>query len=215
MKENKLTLEDLLKKQSEIYSISNDRLHSVDDFFYYQNKFFIRFLRQKDINKDKVDELIIAFAWLLSLANRMKINLSETLHRRYPYKCPFCLNIPCDCSANFPFESKKVGRPNALKPQKMSDWQKMIDKIYPYDDESVYLNTLLISDDLHCKFRKFQKETKKKYFSQTEIACADLFVSYVRVFNHKKLNISTEYQRLFKSGCYVCRKSPCQCMYSE
>lgn len=208
-----MTLKELLQDYKKIYFSTNNRLYSTDDLLYYQNKFLIRFLNQG--NKNKTDDLIIAFAWFLSLLNRIDIDITNILYKRYSYKCPFCLEIPCVCSENFPQKTKKVGRPNALKPVKLFDWQKMVEKIYPHDDKSINLDTLLLRDDLHCKYRKFQKERKKKFFAQSELSCADLFIAYLRIFNRNKLKISEEYKRLFKNGCYVCHKNPCQCMYSE
>ena len=43
------------------------------------------------------EELADAFAWLLSLANLMDIDLEDAFIRKYPNVCPRCGKKPCEC----------------------------------------------------------------------------------------------------------------------
>lgn len=48
--------------------------------------------------KDKIrDEIGDVFAWLCSLANLVKIDISEALMRKYPGICYRCGKAPCEC----------------------------------------------------------------------------------------------------------------------
>jgi len=50
--------------------------------------------------KDRVstqEELADVFAWLLSLANVLNIDLSKSFMEKYNLSCPRCKKMPCEC----------------------------------------------------------------------------------------------------------------------
>ncbi len=81
------------------------------------------------------DYLAKIFAWYCALANRLNINLEDTLWQKYPGVCPRCMEHVCTCQRT----------PNDIDPQKLAtlaashlhqrphslrDWQAMFGNIY-------------------------------------------------------------------------------------
>ena len=49
--------------------------------------------------KEKLsNELADCFAWLLSIANLLEIDVKQAITDKYPLRCPRCSNNPCSCS---------------------------------------------------------------------------------------------------------------------
>lgn len=53
-------------------------------------------LRKGDIDSLE-EEFADVFAWLVSLANILEIDLEEAVLKKYPNKCPYCRKNPCEC----------------------------------------------------------------------------------------------------------------------
>lgn len=205
------TFSQILSNNSDIYSIPDDRLYSVEDQLYNHQKFLKNYFKIQD----KLD-LIVSIAWLLALLNRLHIPIEELLWRRYAYKCPRCMDIPCNCSNNPVTKLHKTGRPPSRKPENLDRWQEIISKIYPQsstaDLEKMIFDLL---EDLNSIFRLFVREKKKAQFKELEIKTTDYVANMIRLFNLAGLCISREYSELFKDGCYVCHETPCVCNYYE
>ena len=43
------------------------------------------------------NEFADVIAWLSSLANLVDVDLEKAALSKYPYKCPRCLKMPCQC----------------------------------------------------------------------------------------------------------------------
>ena len=44
------------------------------------------------------NEIADCFAWLLSIANLLEIDLEKAIIQKYPSKCPRCEKNPCQCN---------------------------------------------------------------------------------------------------------------------
>lgn len=82
------TIDDLLRANRKIYSIPDDRLLDIEEFFYYQEKYILRYLEARSKNKKEELSLnlIITLSWFFALVNRFHVNLEEDLKKRYSYK---------------------------------------------------------------------------------------------------------------------------------
>lgn len=212
-----MTFEEILEQNKEIYGIPDDRLYSIDDILYNIQKFALLYLSsQKSSVGDAILNINIAFAWLLALINRYHIDVEEIMWHRYAYKCPFCLEIPCDCASNKDQTSKKTGRPPSGKPKNISEWQIMYKKIYNSDKEedlkSKYIDDMQHLFDL---IRLFMREKRKSQFKQLEIELVDFLVSYIRLLNTYMKDVTICFEEMFDNGCYVCHHIPCECNYFE
>jgi len=213
-----LSINEMLKINRAIYQVPDDRLYDLEDMFYYHQKWLLRYTDDKKNQKIKeaTKNLMVALAWYLSIIDRFKINLQQVLAKRYAYKCPYCLEIPCSCIRGIKKVALKTGRPVSGTPQDVMGWQNMIKKIYPIDRaEFKNLEILRSQDFFHQSFRNFRRSSAKKNLHDTEIRSANYFVAILKTANNLSINLSEEYQRLFSKGCFICHQTPCECFYIE
>ena len=57
---------------------------------------FAEGLKNEDVNCIK-EEIADVFAWLLSLANVLNIDLENVFLKKYNNRCPYCGKKPCEC----------------------------------------------------------------------------------------------------------------------
>jgi cytochrome c1 len=209
------TIKGILNRINEIYGSQDDRLYETEDIIYYHQKFLLRlFEKKKENDREGMKEcLAVATAWFTALLNRFHVDLEYNLAKRYSYKCPFCLEMPCVCSGEV--ASQKTGRPGSRKPENLDEWQALIAKIYPGKAENLDFDLLLKQDKLHHLFRHFRKKMGKTLVKDIEASCADYFVSILRVFNSLDLSAAKTFTKFYADGCYVCHETPCQCFYHE
>lgn len=213
-----ISIKQLMQLSADIYAVPNDRLYDLDDFFYYHQKWLLRYIdsRKKGQEEKMMKNLLASVAWYSAIVNRFHVDLEAVIRKRYPYKCPFCLELPCDCDKFANKKSKKTGRPTSRMPKTLTEWQEMVEKIYP-SSELLFKNLEILQrqDSLHQYFRLFRRQSGKRHIKDIDIASADYFVELIKIFNFLKKDLSREYQKMFKDGCYVCHRTPCECFYLE
>lgn len=210
-----MTISEMTNIVHNIYGIQDDRLYEMEDLFYYQQKFLIRFLSaRKAKNQDKaIQNLTIVLAWFLALAARFHLDLDKSLYHRYSYKCPFCLSLPCACEEG---EKKpmKTGRPTSVRPETITEWQKVIKKIYPADRKLNHeLRTAL--DEMHFAFRRFRRDLGRSMVKDLEVSAVDFFVIILRQYNIFEIDLAKTFSKFLKDGCFACKKTPCECYFTE
>lgn len=215
MKKN-LTLIDLQKILEDIYTIPDDQLYTIEDILYYNQKYVLGFLHDLSAKKTReaVSDLTVSLGWFMALISRYHLDLPEIIWKRYAYKCPFCLEIPCQCKDFETRKAKKTGRPSSRQPESIIEWQKMVEKIYPKSNVEV-LKYLLprVMDELNHSVRIFLRKREKKYFKNIEINAPDYFIILLRVYNYFGIDLDKYFLQMFKRGCYVCHRTPCICNY--
>ncbi|MCX6810443.1 MAG: hypothetical protein NTY30_01745 [Candidatus Berkelbacteria bacterium] len=212
------TIDDLLQLTTKIYGIGDDRLYDLTDLFYYQQKWLLRYIDDKKHGRrdSASGKLMVSLAWYFAIISRFRIDLQKLLEKRYSYKCPFCLEIPCDCQKSVRKKSQKTGRPVSGNPTSLAGWQKVIGKIYPAElIEFRNLEILRQQDVFHQTFRRFRQSSGKRNLHEIEIASADYFVELLKIANNLQIDIASEYFQFFSAGCFVCHSTPCECFYSE
>jgi len=203
----------------EIYGLPDDRLFSVDDLLSNQVRFTMRALKgiRKGNSKKLEENLIIAFAWLVAIANRLHINLEKALWDRFPLLCSYCDHSPCICKKEKIIKRVKITRGSSKKPATLEDFQKMFDNIYPAKrrtlaDAGVHLaeETGEVSEAVHI----FQGKHQQGQFKVIETEVADWISCMFGVANSAKINISKALAKKFRNNCHVCHHSPCTCNFS-
>jgi len=211
-----MTIKKLLKLNNAIYGPIDGQLATIDDFFYYQEKYFLRFYASVKNNKSQLPvNLCVALFWCIGFVIRFSIDLESEIKKRYPHKCPYCLDSPCTCI----FEKrnkigKKTGRPVSGFPKDINGLQDMIRKIYPVKK----IDKIAIIDELHSLSflcREFARKPSVSRLSKIKPATADLFILYLILANTNNINLTDEIEKTFYHGCYLCHKTPCQCYYTE
>ncbi len=213
-----MTITELLSKISNVYSIPDDRLYSVDDMLYNLQRFVLLWLNDnpKKGSKNQIENLNIALSWYLAIINRYHIDLEPLIWRRYSYKCPYCLDIPCVCSQIGAKHTQKTGRPAARMPQDIAEWQQMVEKIYPTKLPIDFKQEMIVkTQELIDCYRLFFREKRNVHFRNIESKSAEYFVFFVRIYNWYDADITNNFLSMYQNGCYVCHKLPCECNYYE
>lgn len=214
-----MTLQEMIEINCAIYGIPDDRMYDLDDIFYYHQKWLLRYVDDKKHSRTDSawKNFLITTAWFLAIINRVHLDLEQILYKRYSWKCPFCLELPCQCDTDKKGrKSRKTGRPAGIKPATITAWQVLIEKIYPASSLGFKNLAILQSQDqFHQTFRNFRRESSHRSLRQIEIASADYFVEILKIANQFKFDLGNNYKELFSDGCFVCHKSPCGCFYQE
>lgn len=173
-------------------------------------------MRKKDSRKLKTN-LIISFSWLMSVANRLHIDLDDAVWRRFPYLCSYCAKLPCACKIIKPKKRAKIIRKNSLRPKTLAKYQKMFLAIYPPEsrelhDAGVHLAEEMgeVSEAVH----SFLGEHKARQIEDMTQELADYISCVFGVANSSRINISQELEKMFYKNCHVCHTAPCQCTFS-
>jgi len=202
-----------------VYGLADDRLFSLPDLLSNQQRFTMRALKgiRKDDRKKLKYNLLIAFSWLMAVANRFHINLEAQLWRRFPMLCSYCGKRPCACKKIRPKKRVKVIVRRSLKPKTLAAFQGMFRQIYPPDsrtlaDAGVHLaeETGEASEMVHV----FLGEHKWKQFGRVGEELADYTSCLFGVANSAKIDIAWELEKIYHRNCHVCHEAPCVCGFS-
>lgn len=94
-----------------------------------------RYLFRTNDPEGSRDYLGKIFGWYCALANRLNINLEETLWQKYPGVCPRCLHSVCECARPpkeiDPIRLAQLAASHAnQRPKSLREWQYMFANMY-------------------------------------------------------------------------------------
>lgn len=205
---------------SEIYGIPDDRLFSVSDLLSNQERFTMRALkgiRKNDDKKLRVN-LLIALSWVMSLANRLHINIEKSLWQRFPMLCSYCGKIPCACRKIKPSKRAKIKLDSAQKPGTLLGFQKMFGQIYPPTTRTIHEAGVHLAEEmgeLSESVHHFFGEHKNYIFQEIIEEMADYISCVLGVANSAKIDVAKELSKMYKNNCHVCHEAPCVCKFSS
>lgn len=202
------------------YSVPDDRFYSLNDLLINQERFAMRALkgiRKKDRTKLKKN-LSVAFSWMMTIGNRLHIDVEDATLKRFPFACSYCKEAPCRCKKNYK-EKKKIkdvlnGRNDVLR---LADIQEMFEAIYPSGRRTLEEAGIHLAEEigeLGEAILYYFGEHKKNQFKRIEIEIADYVSCIFGVANSANINMALELSKMFKNGCQVCHNIPCQCNFS-
>ena len=213
------SLRDFQECIRKIYALSDDRLFSLTDLLFNQERFTMRALkgiRKGDTGKLRKN-LLIAFSWTLAVCNRLHIDAEEILWRRFPALCSYCGEAPCACRAHKPAERVRVTRKASLRPERLSDFQKMFRSIYPPDlrtlaDAGIHLaeETGEVGEVVHW----YLGEHQHAQFEQLQDEIADWISCMFGVANSSATDAAAELEALYHVNCHDCHQVPCGCTWT-
>jgi NTP pyrophosphatase (non-canonical NTP hydrolase) len=225
-----------------IYGLADDRLYSNWDLISNMERFTMWGL--KGIRKGKIGDLIIpsqlertpnpaesfsnvystiglkfnlllGAAWLFALTSRLHIDLEEQVWQRYPYYCPYCGQLPCNCK-DWKGPRATPTPPNKAKPATLSDLQKMLEEIYPAKNRTLEHAGVHWAEELgelSEAWHLFEGTHKQKHFQQLELEAADYFTHFLTVANSAGFNFAEDFYKLIPEKCHVCGKKQCVCNF--
>ncbi len=215
----KHSLLDFQKFIESVYSLPDDRLFSLWDLLSHQERFTMRALKGiRKNNRKKLElNLLIAFSWLMSVANRLHIIVEDAVWRRFPMQCSYCGALPCACKKIKPKQRVKIIRKNSMRPKTLSQFQEMFSRIYPpssrtLSDAGVHLAEEMgeLSEAVLC----FLGEHKHKQFVDLQNELADFVSCIFGVANSANIDMANGLSKMFYKNCHVCHKAPCECSFS-
>lgn len=213
------SINEFQKLIEQIYSLPDDRLFSIHDILSNTERFTMRALKGiRKNNKNKVKQnLLIAFSWLVAIANRLHINLEKAVWERFPGVCSYCGHKPCICKKEKIIKRVKITKKLAHKPLTILQFQEMFEEIYPSKsrglaDAGIHLaeETGEISESINL----YLGEHKKKQFVRIAWELGDWTSCMFGVANSYNINITHELVKMFANNCHVCHQAPCRCNFN-
>jgi len=209
---------DLQRFVYQVYSLPDDRLYSVSDLLANQQRFTMRAL--KGIRKGDAAKLernlLIAFSWMLAVANRLHVDVESVVWKRFPMLCSYCGSKPCVCKSTKPTERARVVRRDSLKPESLAGFQQMFAEIYPPSgrtlaDAGVHLAEEMgeVAEAIH----GFAGTHRGKQFAEVELELADFVSCVMGVANSAGIPLAARFAEKYVRNCHVCHALPCSCSY--
>lgn len=203
-----------------IYGLPDDRLYTLSDLLVQQQRFTMRSLkgiRQNDKTKIILN-MTIAFSWLMSISNRLHIDLESEVWQRFPGVCSYCSGQPCVCAKVKPKSRQKNVKPKGKKPDSLANLQKMFEQIYPVQnrtiaDAGVHLAEEMgeVSEAVH----NYSGQHKVELFEEIKLELADYISCLLGLANSIDCDMSKELAVMYRNNCHICHEAPCVCSYAS
>ena len=213
-------LSDFQKLISDIYSFQDDRLYSIWDLLVQQERFTMRALkgvRKRDIDKVKTN-LIISFSWLMSISNRLHIDVENEVWKRFPMLCSYCGKKPCVCKANKITVRVKMKIKDSLRPANLKGFQKMFNEIYPAKNRTTTDAGVHVAEEMGEESETIHNSLGQhlpEQFEDIKLEIADFISCVFGLANSADINVAQELSLMFKNNCHVCHKAPCICSFTK
>lgn len=201
-----------------VYGTLDDRIYSLWDLLAQLQRFTMRALKgiRKGDNEKLKYNLAIAFAWLPS--TRLHIDIEKVLWERFPNKCSYCGEKPCQCKNIKPTSRKALVRNDTERPRTLAEFQKMFEGIYPHEartlqDAGVHLAEEVgeVSEAIH----NYLGQHKPELFKNVEEEMADYMSCIFGVANSAGVDLAKQLAEMFYDDCHVCHKAPCECTFES
>ncbi len=186
--------------------------------------------------KPEIQDFCRAVSWLFALANKLDVNLQESLFKKYPGICPYCLEATCCCIRTekkplkdyppYKIIEERNAKYDAISRFGNKDFKEAVNvlsKIYTANDSIWHFSgpwmtcSKLFEEvaELHEAISKYLVEEKKKVNVNQEFAdvLAWLLTAWNSCFRGKSLD--DELISYFYQDCPVCLQFPCVCKTSD
>lgn len=202
-----------------VYGLPDDRMFSLQDLLVNLQRFTMRSLKgiRKENDKKLTLNLLIAFSWLMSIGNRMHIQIDEIIWRRFPYLCSYCGSKPCVCKKMKPTKRSRVVSNKKVQPSSLQEFQEMFSLIYPPQSRTLFEGGVHLAEELGELSESiyiFMGKHSEYQFREIEDELADFVSCIFGVANSAKINISKELEKMYVKNCHACHNSPCSCNFS-
>ncbi len=217
IKEN-TTIREYQKFIKDVYGLPNDRHFAAWDMFSNVERFLMRGLKGiRKNNREKTTlNLMISLSWLMSFLSQIHVDIEEELWKRFPYMCSYCASHPCVCKAQKVEHRQNVRVDEKLRPKTFSEFQKMMEEIYPASARTVEHAGIHLAEEigeLSETILAYQGARDNVDFEKVILEAADTVSCFIGVFNSLKLDIAKELSIHYYDNCHNCHKIPCECSF--
>lgn len=214
------SIADFQRLIEELYRTPDDQLFSLFQLISVQARFTMRVV--KGIRKDDKEmvrrNLLLAFSWLMTVANRMHIDVSTAMWKRFPGVCSYCGEAPCACKTHKVTRRVKIKEELGRKPRTLIAAQEKIGEIYPPSSRTLAHAGIHLAEEMgevsESVYRYYANPTDKQCEAvKTELA--DYSSVIFNVANSAGINMGEELSKLYHNNCYDCHTCPCTCDLSH
>ncbi len=214
------SLRDLQDFTQEVYGLPDDRQYSLEDLLTHMQRFAMRALkgiRKQDDEKTKIN-LLISVLWELAIANRLHIDLEEEVWTRFPMLCSYCGQKPCVCKKIKASQRKKVKIDEKLRPKTLSEFQAMLEAIYPNTGRTIVDAGIHFAEEVgevSEAIHNYTGQHMQKQFEEVKLEMADFISCAFGIANSLRIDLGQEFANMFTDNCHVCHTAPCSCSFTE
>jgi len=229
------SISDIQAHLKKLYS--NEDL-TVEYIYGYLTRTIGYLCKNISLDKERPEHFIRPISWLISLCNKLDINLGDVFTRRFPMFCPYCLSSPCIC---FKTNKSPVFYVPAHKVQEELDWKyqtyknnnspisfdeciKNINIIYP-SNEIVwhyggpwhhFVKMQEEVSEIHEAVSKFTAGKKPIETVGEEVSDTLAWIVGAWAIVNPKISLDGSIIDYYIDGCPVCNAAPCRCKpYSD
>jgi len=93
-----MEIRDFQRLMKELYGANDSErgLQKTQLWFYEECGELAEAMRKND-KRAIEEEMADVFAWMVSMANMLGVDVEKACLEKYPMKCPRCGNAPCSC----------------------------------------------------------------------------------------------------------------------
>lgn len=213
------TLPEYQEMSRHIYGKINDDNYSSDHLVrrLLEEAALIMELARKDDRESLRAQLPRAFMWHLAVANRLGINLQETLWNKYPGICPYCLREKdCLCGLehpNIPNKEETLRRfrrdRNGREPLTLEEHQALHQRLYAMQNNRIFL--IQTAAHIAEEAGEVSVEERKGNAAGTMNEMADVLSWIFALATRLKYNLHDLIWEVFPYECERCKQDACKC----
>lgn len=229
-----VSIRDFQDNLSFMYDDKNKE-RSVEYIYSYLSR-NAAYLSRSVLREGKVEEFYIkTLSWLISLSNKLDIDLQDCLFKKFPDACPYCTAKPCECIQNHkkpssPKPAYKIketldrlygGMINAPSSRNKSidSVVQMVNEIYPSNQAvwtihgSFYHFTRIFEElgEIHEAYSTYIKDESRKVNLEEEIADFTAWFLSAWKIQNPQISLMERLRDYYISGCPVCKNEKCAC----
>jgi len=210
------SLADFQKLTDVLYTAPDDKLFSLFDLVSILARYSMRTIkgiRKGDMVLTK-DSLLKALSWLMTVANRLKIDLDQALWKRFPGVCSYCGDAPCVCQERHVKKRVKIREEHGKKPRTLEATQSKMAEIYPRASRTLEHAGIHLAEEMgevSEAIRRHYSAPEEKHFASIKSELADYLSCLYNIANSADINVAEELAHRYHNNCYDCHTVPCSC----
>lgn len=192
-------------------------MFSIDDMLSLQLRFTLRAIKGiRQGNKEKIVRYLpTAVSFFLSLMNRLHIDLTDALWKKFPGRCSYCGGTPCSCPSNKKRIKTKLAS-RGTKPRTVAEFQTMFQKIYPKYEKDLLMAGIHLAEEageISEALHNYMGQHKPGDFPEIEKESADFASCFFTTASAAGIELAPLLASFTENGCRACGKSQCQCTF--